>query len=139
MVFLIVHSVLWVLTALLLAGAVIGLYREGTALRSADPLAWVFTRERAAERLLPLLPLAVLCLGLTVVGLVSGIRDESPGPGPLTPECPAGSKTVPRVRGLRITMLALAAALIIAGVYNGSAGDVFAKAIRICTECIGLG
>ena len=137
--FLIVSSVLWVLTVLLLAGAVIGLYREGTALQGADPLAWIFTRERAAERLLPILPLAVLCLGLTVAGLVSGVREEKPGPKPLEPDYSVGSKTVRRVRSLQITFLALASVLIVAGVCNGSAGDMFAKAIRICTECIGLG
>lgn len=137
--FLVVSSVLWVLTVLLLAGAVIGLYREGAALRGADPLVWIFTREQAAERLLPILPLAVLCLGLTVAGLVSGVREEKPGPKPLEPDLFVGEKNVRQAKGLRITFLVLAAVLIIAGVRNGSAGDVFAKAIRICTECIGLG
>ncbi len=36
-------------------------------------------------------------------------------------------------------LLAAAVCMIAAGILNGSAGDVFAKAIRICTECIGLG
>ena len=109
--FLIVSSALWVLTVLLLAGAVIGLYREGTALQGADPLAWVFTRERMAERLLPILPLAVLCLGLTVAGLVSGVREEKSGPKPLEPDLFVGEKNIRQVRGLRITFLALAAAV----------------------------
>ena len=137
--FLIMSSVLWVLTVLLLAGAVIGLYREGAALRGADPLASVFTRERAADRLRPLLPLVFLCLGMTVVGLISGIRDESPEPESLKPGCPVENKTLRRTRGLRISLLALAVVLILAGVHNGGAWDVFSKAIRICTECIGLG
>ena len=44
-----------------------------------------------------------------------------------------------RARLLRIALLVLALALIAAGVLNGGARDVFNKAIRICTECVGLG
>ena len=40
---------------------------------------------------------------------------------------------------IRIGTLILAAVLIISGFINGSAGDVLAKAVRICMECIGLG
>ena len=32
-----------------------------------------------------------------------------------------------------------AALLLAAGLFNGSAGDVFGKAVKICTECVGLG
>ena len=41
--------------------------------------------------------------------------------------------------GVRIAVAALAVALIIWGIFNGGANDVFIKAINICTECIGLG
>ncbi len=40
---------------------------------------------------------------------------------------------------LRIVILLLAAALIVLGVFNGGMSDVLAKAVKICTECIGLG
>ena len=40
---------------------------------------------------------------------------------------------------LQALVVAAAVALIIAGVFNGSARDVFYKAITICTECVGLG
>ena len=40
---------------------------------------------------------------------------------------------------LQGVVLALAVALIVAGVRNGSAADVFGKAVKICTECVGLG
>ena len=43
------------------------------------------------------------------------------------------------VRLLRIALLVLAVVLIAAGVFNGSARDVFGKAVKICTECVGLG
>ena len=40
---------------------------------------------------------------------------------------------------LRTALLAVAAVLIAAGILNGSAGDVFDNAVKICAECIGLG
>ena len=40
---------------------------------------------------------------------------------------------------VRATLLVLSFVFIIAGVVNGGMGDVLGKAIRICTECIGLG
>lgn len=39
----------------------------------------------------------------------------------------------------RISILVIAGVLIIDGINNGGAADVFYKAINICTECIGLG
>ena len=39
----------------------------------------------------------------------------------------------------RAILIAAAVALILIGVFNGSARDVLYKAITICTECIGLG
>ena len=42
-------------------------------------------------------------------------------------------------RLLQAGLLALAAGLIIVGAYSGEAQLVFAKATRICMECIGLG
>ena len=47
-----------------------------------------------------------------------------------------GERTVLLVR---IAVLAVAVAFIIAGVFNGGMADVLGKAVRICTECIGLG
>ena len=41
--------------------------------------------------------------------------------------------------GIRIAVACLGVAFVIAGCINGSILEVFNKAIRICTECIGLG
>lgn len=43
--------------------------------------------------------------------------------------------------GKRVRMVLLIAAIVLiaAGIFNGSARDVFGKAVKICTECIGLG
>lgn len=43
------------------------------------------------------------------------------------------------LRGLCWGLLALALALILLGVLNGGARSVLAKAVKICSECIGLG
>ncbi len=39
----------------------------------------------------------------------------------------------------RCLIFALAAVFIIVGIFNGGAADVLGKAVKICTECIGLG
>ena len=41
--------------------------------------------------------------------------------------------------GARIGILAVAVILVFAGILNGGMADVVEKAIKICTECIGLG
>ena len=40
---------------------------------------------------------------------------------------------------IRILLYAAAVVFIVLGVMNGEAQDVFIKAVKICTECIGLG
>ncbi len=48
----------------------------------------------------------------------------------------------PQAKGMtvvRIALLAIAIALVVIGILNGGMADVLAKAVRICTECIGLG
>ena len=57
--------------------AALGIYREGLAQKAADPLSWIYTREKAAVALYPVLPLLALGLVLTAVGLAMGIRDEN--------------------------------------------------------------
>ena len=118
---LVVQSILCVLLALLLIAAVIGIYRDGAAARAEDPLARIFTPELAAERLRPIAPLFFAVLGL---GPVQGGRTENSA---------RGGKIV------RTVLLIAAIVLIIAGLFNAGARDVFSKAVRICTECVGLG
>ncbi len=42
-------------------------------------------------------------------------------------------------KALRIVLVAAGIACLIAGIWNGGANDVLQKAVKICTECIGLG
>ena len=255
-----VQSVLCILLAVMLAAAAAGICREGLALRAADPLSPVYTRENAAAALIPVLPLMAISLVATAAGLRMGFCDGNadrpvrdawylrdlaaartaspsdqmirertlqkklfrggwaffaiamvpvlcyladgdhfPG-GDLEPvfislaghvlpwtalgmagrmiasvleeksvlrETEAAKEQIrlekavgirpekaqgirPERAGeaekkysgpqvLRMVLLLLAAALIFAGMSNGSARDVFGKAVKICTECIGLG
>ena len=43
------------------------------------------------------------------------------------------------IRPARLALLALALLLIALGIFQGDLRSVLAKAVNICTECIGLG
>lgn len=55
------------------------------------------------------------------------------------PKAETNSKTPLYVWIVRGTVVAVAAAFVVAGIINGGMNDVFTKAVAICTECIGLG
>ncbi len=42
-------------------------------------------------------------------------------------------------KGIKITLLALAAVLITVGILNGGFSDTYNKGIRVCLECVGIG
>ena len=251
-VYLIVQSVLCVVVCVMLAAAAVMIYRAGLAQKAADPLSWIYTREKVAAALVPVMPVLILGIVLTVVGLIMKITDanaDKPAKdtewqrdtiakrvatpssemkaersrqrklnyggwaafalcmvpiliyitngnhfpngdlepvflaliahtlpwtliglgilmistvlqeksmereilaakeqiklekaGGVKPETDGGKRqTVDRARLLRIALLAVAVMMIVAGTFNGSARDVFGKAVKICTECIGLG
>ena len=155
--FLIIQSILYILLAGLLIAAVIGIYKDGAALRAEDPLAAIFSREIAAKALRKIAPAFFGAVGITVAGLILGVKSEEEtgeeGDGSVSPVSwgKRRHRTVPcllpgiaenKVSGakkVRMVLLIAAIALIAAGVFNGSARDVFGKAVKICTECIGLG
>lgn len=251
-VYLIVQSVLCVVVCAMLAAAAVMIYRAGLAQKAADPLSWIYTREKVAAALAPVMPVLILEIILTVVGLIMKITDanaDKPAKdtewqrdtvisrvatpssemkaersrqrklnyggwaafalcmvpiliyitngnhfpngdlepmflaliahtlpwtliglgilmistvlqeksmereivaareqiklekaGGVKPETDGGKRqTADRARLLRIALLAVAVMMIVAGTFNGSARDVFGKAVKICTECIGLG
>lgn len=236
----------------MLAAAVITIYRDGLVLKAADPLSWIYTREKVAAATGPVMPVMILGIILTAVSLFMGIKDENAEKpvkdtewqrdsivsrvaapssemkaersrqgklnyggwaafalcmvpiliyitngnhfpnGDLEPvflaliahtlpwtliglgilmistvlqeksmereilaakeqiklEKAGGVKTeadggygrqADRARFFRIALLIVAVMMIVAGTFNGSARDVFGKAVKICTECIGLG
>ena len=145
-VFLIIQSVLCIALFVLTALAAVRLYRAGIAYRAdGHPTAWIYSREAVGAALRPLIPLFFLTVGVTVAGAILKIRDDKQDkpvndgglmtvkPASLTEKKPANAQII------RIIVLILAVVLIIAGIYNGSMRDVLYKAIKICTECIGLG
>jgi hypothetical protein len=147
-VFLIIQSFLCVLLAVLLITAVIVIYRSGAAARAEDPLAAIFSREIAAKALRKIAPAFFGAVGITVAGLILGVKsEEETGNGMfgknengLKPvNGSIGENKVSGAKRVRMVLLLAAIALIAAGVFNGSARDVFGKAVKICTECIGLG
>ena len=96
------------------------------------------------------LPCAAVGLGaLTVTAALrekSVLRETEAAKTRLQEEKTAGTTAVPAPvaqpkgrGGVQAAVIVVAVALIIAGIFNGSARDVLIKAITICTECVGLG
>lgn len=104
------------------------------------------TREvrAAALYVLPFLPV-LLIGGITYIGVMHLLmkRESDAVKAAVAAAQPVhkdSSHTPARIRKVaRITLLAVGLALFVLGIFNGSMSDVLAKAINICTECIGLG
>ena len=67
----------------------------------------------------------------------AGCRGGGRAPSPVIAFLTKNEETL--LLASRLAFVALAVALIILGVSNGTMADVLGKAIKICTECIGLG
>ena len=184
-IFLIVQSALCVLIAVLLSASAIRIFLDGSAWQAAGhPSDWIYTREKAADALAPILPLILASIVMTIIGLVKDIRDEDadkpvqdaeisrdliaarvPQPSPEMAaeretqkklriggwigQAPAAKAPAPLVSVspetarrrilVRRVLMAAAVLFIVLGIFNGSMKDVLIKAIKICTECVGLG
>ena len=76
-IFLWIQTALCVLIAVLLASSAVRIFIDGSAYQAAGhPSEWIYTREKAAAALMPILPLFLLSFAMTVYGLVKGIEDE---------------------------------------------------------------
>ena len=76
-VLLLLQSALCLALVVMLISGVIGIYRQGIAEKQEDPLAWVYTREKAAAALTPAAPVFLLALAVTVACAVLKVRDEN--------------------------------------------------------------
>lgn len=156
--YMVIESVLCVLTAGALALEAILMYVRGSAIQtSGDLFYYIYTREKVGAALMHVLPLIIVLAVFTIAGWFMGIRDEKadqpaaswkmPGKQPAgkqTSEIQTDGKAAPLRSGrwqkvLRISILILAVLLIILGVINGGMEDVLTKGASVCTECIGLG
>ena len=138
-IILILQAVICVLLAVLLAAGAVCICRDGLARRAEDPLASVYTPENTADLFTAAAPLFILFLVLLAAGLALGVKapraDRPAGPsGTVKPETGLKYRKL-----IQSAVVVAAAVLLLAGILNGSAGDVLIKAIHICTECIGLG
>ena len=149
-VFLITQSVLCALVAGLLAAGALCLYIDGAAKQAeGDLFYYMYTRERAGAKLLPVLPAMFCAFGMTVAGLILGIRDDNADKPVRDVKLlrDLGSiqdRAVHQVAArnqiyLRVVVITLAVCMIIAGILNGGLEEVLAKGATICTECVGLG
>ena len=142
-----IQSVLCFLTMAYPAACALIIYMQGIAAKTADPTAWIYSRELVGKYMLPFILLAIATIVMALVGILAGIRDENQDKpvksidmkkNPEADEALAKKKyTILTV--VRCVVLVAAIALIIVGIINGSARDTLYKAITICTECVGLG
>jgi len=76
-IFLWIQTALCVLIAILLASSAVRIFIDGSAYQAAGhPSEWIYTREKAAAVLMPMLPLFLLSFAMTVYSLVKDIKDE---------------------------------------------------------------
>ena len=69
-----------------------------------------------------------------ILAVKEALQTEKPAEKP-----EEGKKPFELTLGMKIGIAVLAIVLIVLGIFNDGAMDVFQKAVRICTECIGLG
>ncbi len=154
------------LSAVALIVAALLIYFEGSAAKASDPMADVYTVEAIAAKAVFVLPVIATAVIVTIICAVRGVKgaeikratgkinadgapvrkndgkvqeDKDTGGAPLREN--ATDKSLPALTTniIRIAVILLAIILIIIGIFNGSFNDVFIKASKICTECIGLG
>ena len=140
---LILQSVFCVLTAVALIVADLSIYFEGVALKAEDPMADIYTAEAVAGKVVFVLPFFLIAVIVTLICAVLGVRDEKADKPAVRVDIKKNSEdgrlSGTALTAVRVVILALALICIVAGVINGSMTDVFIKASKLCTECIGLG
>lgn len=139
--YLIAQAILCILLVLLLSVEAIRIFQEGTARRAEQPLEAIYTPQAVAAAFARLAPLLYLSVGMTAAGLLLGVKEEQRSPKTQRKtEAMEKKKENPKKQTvLRVAFLIAALVFIALGALNGSLMDVLAKAINLCSECIGLG
>lgn len=142
-VLLIIQSVFCVLTAIMLIVADLIIYFEGAAQKSADPMANIYSADAIADKAVFVIPILAVSVLVTIICAIVKVRDEKAsrpfGKIDIKQNTDDNRMSPSAVNIIRIILFAAALIFIIAGILNGSVTDVFIKASKICTECIGLG
>ena len=136
-VFLILQAGVCITLAILLAAGAVALYAEGSARKADNPLEPIYTAENVGEKLGQILPLILLFAGLLIAGILLSGKDSgkpAKADGPVYPKNEGKHSCL-----IRTVLVVAAVVFIVLGILNGSALDVLAKAIHICTECVGFG
>ena len=132
-------AVLCIALAVILAAGAVLIYLDGAPRRAENPLENIYTAEKAGRVMAAALPVFLALLCVLAACLILGVKPPKAkgetGGGKASP----ASGELKHETWIRIAVFAAAVLLIIAGIANGSVQDVLAKAISICTECVGLG
>ena len=75
-IFVVIQSILCILIVILLANAAIGIFLEGTAWKAEHPLDWIYTREKIADRVAPIILLILFAFGITVSGILLEVTKD---------------------------------------------------------------
>ena len=152
--FMIIQSLLCILSVIMLISAAIGIYSEGSRRKAEDPTAYIYTREAAAKAAAPGAVVLLIGVCLSIAGWAMDIHDEDSDKPVFIPEFAGEMKEQlkngaseekgdlsksNRLNRIRLAMLIIAVVCIIAGIANHNMRDILIKATNICTECIGLG
>ncbi|MCR5760476.1 MAG: hypothetical protein K6F82_00500 [Sphaerochaetaceae bacterium] len=134
-ILLYIQTILCILLFLILTVSALSIYLQGMESRETDPLCAIYTPEKVLGALKIALPVFILSAVVLVVSLVWGVKDEKPYKGKeRVKQAPESD-----FRVLRIIVLVLSVAFIVIGLCGGGVNSVLNKAVKICTECIGLG
>ena len=75
-IYLIIQSALCVVLAALLSIIAIKIFYDGTAAKADSPLEWIYSREKVASALIPVLPVIIIGFIMTVAGLILRLSDD---------------------------------------------------------------
>ena len=140
--FLIIQSALCILASVLLISATVQVYIKGSARRAADPTESIYTKEEAVSAAAPGTAVMIIALCFAVIGRLKGIHDENADRPVKEIDFDKERQMAYRGGAVGLPQVIIFVAAIIciaAGIVNGSMMDVLIKAVKVCTECIGLG
>lgn len=131
------HTILSLLTAaaILVTAAALIISCVGIYLSGDHP----FSRETVGKALGNLAVPGILCVLLILLGLALPKPKQKLKFRPMEKKSDKAPADLKKRLVIRTIVAVCAVALIVMGIFNGGYEDVLNKAIRICTECIGLG